>query len=236
MDEQGPYEILPYSEVHDLKKDIDELRKNQTNPEIVNSIGRLTGLVENMLTLFQGAAKSMQKEGEGALGQKLDKVLEQQETLAESILVLIEMVKEIKAQEPGEFEKPGGASLPDIQPEPAFPQAPPAFSKPPKQGTVPPMPNLGMPSQKMPPPMGQQQGRGNQNNLSMPPSGMQNKQPMQGFNQKPMQPPPMGQQQGGHILDPPPMPPGGKGITPMPTGSFKDLEKATKKKGLFGKR
>ena len=99
MVEEGPYEILPYAEIETLKRQIEDLKKSSSSSEILNAINRLTSIMESMLHLFESAATGMKKEDEGHLSRKLDKLIEQNETIAESILSLVDMVKELQSKE-----------------------------------------------------------------------------------------------------------------------------------------
>ncbi|MBL7054404.1 hypothetical protein ISS05_01450 [Candidatus Woesearchaeota archaeon] len=100
MVEEGPYEILPYAEIEKLKKEMAALKKGNASSEgILDSIHSLTKAMESMLHLFESAAEGMNKEGEGTVGKKLDKVIDQNKTIAESILSLVDMVREIKQKE-----------------------------------------------------------------------------------------------------------------------------------------
>jgi len=175
MVEEGPYEILPYAEIEQLKKQIEDLKKKSaSSEEVLDGINRLAGIVESMLHLFESAASGMKKEGEGPLGKKLDMLLDQQETLAESILSLVDMVKEIQSKEKEPYivkQKPQPIISPEPMPgvEPDFSMPPPGFERPrmsrptpPRQGP-PPMP---------PAPPGEE--------IPTPPSGPPPMEPMPG--------------------------------------------------------
>ena len=99
MVEKGPYEILPYAEIDQLKKEIEGLKKKTaSSEEILDAIGKQTKVMEDMLYLFESAAAGMKKEGEGPEGRKLDKIIDQHESIAESILSLFNIVKKIKSE------------------------------------------------------------------------------------------------------------------------------------------
>lgn len=105
MDDEA-YGILPISEINAIKKDIADLKsKSAASNEVIDVLNRQTAVLENMLLLFQGAAESIKKEGEGPLGSKVDKLISQNEVIAESILNLIDMVKQMKEKEEREFKQ-----------------------------------------------------------------------------------------------------------------------------------
>ena len=182
-----------------------------------------------MLHLFQNAADSMKKEGEGSLGKKVDKLVDQNETIAESILSLVDMIRKLQTKV---------NSLKDvkIRDQPPSPKA--------SEPTLPPEPKLGGEPEL---------------DFPAPPTGIGEPQPkpqpmhreLQFPKSEPIQPPgqvpplrqPIKPEQG----PPPTMPlkPPGQGMPPpppkdgpvaMPSGSFSDLDiEKPAKKGLFGK-
>lgn len=163
MVEEGPYEILPYAEIDDLRSEVNKVKKdNSSSDEVLDAVKRLTTIMENMLLLFQGAAKGMKEKKDNSIEKKMNDVLDQQETLAQSLVSLVELVKEIKAElkqvkQPPILQKPNNKfSSPKIKPKPSFPQ-PPAFERSMQRPTPPPQ----QPNFMAPPPM--------QNKPSMPP-------------------------------------------------------------------
>ncbi len=150
MAEQGPYEILPYSEIEDLKRQINELKKKtSSSEEVLVTIKHISDTFERLLKLFEAASESMKKEGDSPLEKKLDTLMDQNETIAESLLNLIDMVKEMKNTEK-EDDKILKEIKPKIEqsvPKPNFSPRP-SFNFP-SQGNIPgnpPMP--GMPPQR----------------------------------------------------------------------------------------
>jgi len=167
MVEKGPYEILPYAEIDQLKKEIEGLKKKTaSSEEILDAIGKQTKVMEDMLYLFESAAAGMKKEGEGPEGRKLDKIIDQHESIAESILSLFDIVKKIKSEihvnaeeraKPNDLAKnliggleneprisgrppPIKQAPPPMPPPPRsdFSVPPPSFEEPPMQGVIPP--------------------------------------------------------------------------------------------------
>lgn len=164
MVEEGPYEILPYAEIDKLKKEIEDLKKKSaSSEEVLDAVNRQTKIIESMLNLFESAAAGMKKEDEGHLGKKLNKVIDQNETIAESILSLVDMINELEAKESYISEKPQPIApepIPRIQ-SPDFSMPPPIFERPrpiPKTQKLrqgfPPMPKVPTPAPApAPPPM-----------------------------------------------------------------------------------
>lgn len=155
MVEEGPYEILPYAEIDKLKKQIEDLRKKTASShEILDAVNRLAKIMESMLHLFESAAAGMKKEGEGPLGKKLDKLIDQHETIAESILVLRDRIKELQSEE----KEPREEKLQPIMPPEPIPGFGPDFSMPKPRFKMPAqMPRMPQPrtqpSRQTPPPV-----------------------------------------------------------------------------------
>lgn len=228
MVEPGPYEIMPYHEVENIKKELEIVKNSKTgSEELKNSINKVTNILESMLLLFEQAAHSMKKESTSPVTKKVDKVLEQHEIIAESILTLVDLIKNIKKNQEKtirkvescidkiddisessttteSFSRTTMAPPPISEPKQPIAAPPPLFEKPPSQPTMKPRPS------PIPPP---------------------------DFSMQTPEPPPMPHSPRGM---PPPTreppragPTGGPQI--MPTGSFNDLEPPKKdKKGLFG--
>jgi hypothetical protein len=155
MVEEGPYEILPYAEIDKLKKEIYDLKKKSaSSDEVLDSINRLTKIIESMLHLFESAAAEMKREGEGSIGKKLDTIIEQHETIAESLLSIVDMIKEIQSKEQDvtdSREKRSSAApqaLPGIEPRPDFSMPPPTF----EMQRMPPSPPMSAPPPSPQPP------------------------------------------------------------------------------------
>ena len=219
---EDSYEIMPYKEIIQLKKQIADLQEktgDTSSKELLNSMAALTQSMNNMLQLFSSAAEEMKLEerAESELSQrvlpliqKVDKLEEQNRTIAEGMVAIADMVKEMNGggktrprmpksqiRSPEQF---GG--LPPLEP-PSFdnfpPLEPPRPTK--KQINRPPI----SPGIRIVP-------RGPMPQFGMPPQG------------PPGMPPPGPMPQFG-------MPPPGDfgGLPPLPP-----LEEEPKKKGLFG--
>jgi len=162
MVEKGPYEILPYAEIDQLKKEIEGLKKKTvSSEEILDAIGKQTKVMEDMLYLFESAAAGMKKEGEGPEGRKLDKIIDQHEAIAESILSLFDIVKKIKSEihvNAEERAKPNDRAknlIGSLETEPRISGRPPSMPLPPRSDFSVPPPGLEEPPMQgpIPPPL-----------------------------------------------------------------------------------
>ena len=247
MVEEGSYEIMPYKEIVELKKQIGELKRktgDTSSQELLQSMSTLTKSMSSMMQLFGSAAEEMKLEEKtehelsgkiDPLMDKVDKLEEQTRTIAEGLVAIADMVKEIKTEKrtkevnkpmhqfkPQEkrsmhdFSSSFSSGEPELPPlEPPAPIRPMSSSG---SGGLPPMhPQGRMHPQGMPP---------------MPPPGLGGL-------------PPMPSQGGMHPQGMPPMPPPGLGgLPPMPFSGGMDLGglpplppldgEFKKKKGLFG--
>ncbi len=239
--EEGVYEIMPYKEVMELKKQVAELKERSGKPlneDLMNSISVLTKQLGSLLQLFKTAADEMRTEESAEeriahslkpILERMEGVIDQNKTIAEGMVAIADMVKEIKGEKPSKaFEeidipKIGGTKsstkhsdlldMPgmDMPPPPGGMPLPSGPGMPPPPGGMPP-PGMGMP----PPPGGMPLPPGP--GMPPPPGGMP---PPPGMG---MPPPPGG-------MPPPPgpgMPPPG-GMPPLGPPPKK------KKKGLFKK-
>lgn len=160
MAEEGPYEIMPYKEIAELKRQIQELKSNTGSDKLLNSINNLTEKMDSLIELFRTAADEMKLEEKDEhfvakkiepLIDKLDEIIDQNKTIAEGMVSVAEMVKEHtgKAMErpiqqaPRAF-KPQPIAQPEFgpdfernTPEPIFPGMPPPANMP-FPGNIPP--------------------------------------------------------------------------------------------------
>jgi len=217
MVDEGSYEIMPYKEIIQLKKQIAELQQktgDTSSKELLNSMASLTKSMNNMLQLFSSAAEEMKLEEktEGELSQKISPLIDkverledQNKTIAEGLVAIADMVKDMRGKKemhkplPPEPEPFGGLDegLPPLEP-PRPTGGPLPYHDSVRVVTRRPMPPLGG---QMPPPPG------------MPPFG------------RPMPPP------GGPMPPPPGMPPG-PDMGPLPP--LPPLDEEPKKKGFMG--
>jgi len=192
-EDEGSYEIMPYKEIVALKKDIESLKnsKQVSSDDLFGSLESLSKNMGNMLQLFKIAAEEMKLEQQTEesfsshvepINEKLDQVIEQNKVIAEGLVAMADLVKELAEEIKGKKQEnsfaPRNHSMPPplkvdrIIPPPGAPPGPmPSFGAPPGPmpsfgaplGPLPPgapMPPLGPPPQG-PPPQG-----------PMPPSGL----------------------------------------------------------------
>lgn len=171
------YEIMPYKEIVELKKQIAELQRktgDTTSKELLESMAALTKSMNNMLQLFSSAAEEMKLEEktESELSQKVapliekvDRLEEQNKTIAEGLVAIASMLKDIKkgekVEKPKEFIPPKPSEKPEFEEfppmgEPELPPLEPPGPMPPIRG--PPPFSTGsprvVPRRPMPPPFG----------------------------------------------------------------------------------
>ena len=133
------YEIMPYKEIVELKKQIAELQRktgDTSSQELLNSMAALTKSMNNMLQLFSSAAEEMKLEEKteselsgriAPLIEKVDKLDLQSQTIAEGLVAVAGMVKDIRGEkgsgrvkprppEPHMFEPSGEPDFPPFKP------------------------------------------------------------------------------------------------------------------------
>jgi hypothetical protein len=111
MPEDDDYELLPHRALANIQREIDIVKqKASSNEETIpanlkSSIDSLSGKISNLISIFQEAAKSMPAEEGAGSSQKIDLLLKKMETLegenrkiAEAILVVADLIKEMRAQ------------------------------------------------------------------------------------------------------------------------------------------
>ncbi|MBL7051097.1 hypothetical protein ISS04_02940 [Candidatus Woesearchaeota archaeon] len=153
MADKEPFEIVPKKEVDDLKKDVRELKENplgasSSGNELIKSVGNLTQSMDNMFELFKVANKEIKEEASTLefikkitplfdnLNKKLDRLTEQHDKIAEGVVAVAEMVKEIKDRKvpliKHEEEKPAHdvARAPSPSPRPRSMAPPPSRMRP----------------------------------------------------------------------------------------------------------
>lgn len=172
------YESFQYKDISDLKRQLEEMKgkKDISNTELHNAVQKLGQTITNMLDVFGAAAEQMkleEKEYESNIKKhdiiisKLDKIIDQNRTIAEGMVAIVELVKEkftsqAKETEEESFFKPKEepqvkAIAPEWQPKQVMPQvampniAPPVYATdfgmqmPPMQPE--PSPNLDLPEE-----------------------------------------------------------------------------------------
>ena len=156
MVEVEPYDVMPHSEIRELKRKIKELEKKSVgSDELIHSMNSLAKTMETMLHIFKTAAEEMRTEdrherGGDNLSKKLNEVVEQNKMIAEGIVTLSELMKE--------HENEALHSETHVEPAPLSPQPTPFdMSSTNQQETPPSIPSLDGPDafgqpQNIPPP------------------------------------------------------------------------------------
>ena len=159
------YELVPEKEVEDLKKDIDEIKKNPfgSSPsakELVRAIKDLNDSVNHLIGLFRDAADAMkleEKESE-AIGkklapmlQKMDSLIDQNEKIARGIVGVADMVREDMSGKT-EPQRPSFRISSPIEEQESAPMAPPSMAQQ-RMSQIAPAPDIS-------PPPGMMQGMG----------------------------------------------------------------------------
>ena len=111
------YDYIPYKDISELKKELEgtKIKKEVSTKDIHTAIQKLSQIMTDLLDVFGAAAEQMKledKEYESdakkhvVMSSKLDKLIEQNRTIAESMVVIADMVKgklEAPEQENGGF-------------------------------------------------------------------------------------------------------------------------------------
>ena len=232
MADDGSYEIVPYKEIVELKKQIEKLKEGggeAPSKQLLNSMNDLTRSMNGMLGLFKSATEELKlEEREGSsinkkldpLLKKLDEVIDQNKVIAESMVTIVDEMKEMKEKHPEAPKKhepmrkmPPPMMQPPLKVERIEPNHPMGHGMPPPLKPMPGGPGMAPQAPPiMPPPP------------KAPPMGA----PMLPPREAPM-PPPMGAP-----MHPPPMGgpmPGGPGAGELPP--LGPAHEEHHKKGLF---
>ncbi|MFH1052896.1 MAG: hypothetical protein V1740_00600 [Candidatus Woesearchaeota archaeon] len=103
MDTDDDYELLPHKEIVDLKKQLESYKKGPSSAGM-SSMDNLSDSINNLLALFKEAGTTMNLEEHEQdiltkevvpLSQKVDKLLEHSQRIAEGIVALADMLKEL---------------------------------------------------------------------------------------------------------------------------------------------
>ncbi len=213
-------EFAPYKDISELKKELEGMkpRRDVSTKELYDVVSKLADTISGMLEVFGAAADQMRLEEKGYEAEfrkhemiisKLDKILDQNKTIAEGMVAVVEMVKQ-KIVAPAK-EREDSMFKPKEKEETIFRQSQaPAFAKPVQQEWQP-KPEPMMPRQPV-----------------MMPRSMQPQMSM------PQMPPQMSQQDFGMDLPPlEPTPDLDASSLDLPD-DFPELGDEPKKKGLFG--
>lgn len=151
MSDDVDYEIISRKDINRLKQEIKDLKEGKNSGSANNVMNKLN----QMLGLFEDASLSIKTEKPtsmklDAISEKLDKVLDQNQKIAEGLLSIVDLVKGVKPEitkpMPGPKPvQPFGQRVPAPMPGPA-PQPLPGQQRPPIQPQAPAFPKPGMPS------------------------------------------------------------------------------------------
>lgn len=168
-------DLVPYKDISDLKKELEGMkgRKDISVKELYDAVQKLAQTMTDILEVFGAAAEQMkleEREYESEARKhemiisKLDKLIDQNKTIAEGMVAIVEMVKEkivapAKEREESMF-KPRPEPRPFMKPpewqprpEPMMPRAQPMMAPPQMAHQPMPPPDFGMqmpPMQPMP--------------------------------------------------------------------------------------
>ncbi|MBI2659594.1 hypothetical protein HYX07_00355 [Candidatus Woesearchaeota archaeon] len=153
-----------YKDISDIRKGLDAMkgRKDISSKELYDAVQKLNTTITDMLEVFGAAAQQMKLEEQSyeasakkheMIVSKLDKIIDQNKTIAEGMVAIVDMVKEkMIAPAKEEMRRPEPRPLfrqPEWQPKPEQrpmfapqPQASPMQLTPPIQATP---PEMGMP-------------------------------------------------------------------------------------------
>ena len=103
MDEED--QVVPYKDISELKKELEGLkgRKDVSSKELYDAVQALSQSISDMLEVFGAAAEQMKQEEKGydaetkkheMIISKLDKLIDQNKTIAEGMVSIVELVKE----------------------------------------------------------------------------------------------------------------------------------------------
>ena len=98
-------DLVPYKDISDLKKELEGMKgkKDFSTKELYDAVQRLAQTMTDMLEVFGAAAEQMKLEEQSyessakkheMIISKLDKIIDQNKTIAEGMVAIVEMVKE----------------------------------------------------------------------------------------------------------------------------------------------
>ena len=120
-------ELVPYKDISDLKKELEGMkgRKDISAKELYDAVQKLAQTMTDILEVFGAAAEQMKLEERGyeleakkheMIISKLDKLIDQNKTIAEGMVAIVEMVKEKLVASAKEREEPLFKPRPEPRP------------------------------------------------------------------------------------------------------------------------
>src|SRR3989338_8079255 len=99
------YEFVPYKDISELKRELEGVKdkKDISGRDIHGAVTKLTDTMNDMLGIFAGAAEQLKLEESeyesenrkhDAIIAKLEKLIDQNKTIAEGMLAIVDLVKE----------------------------------------------------------------------------------------------------------------------------------------------
>tara|TARA_Y100000310_G_scaffold342895_1_gene448121 strand:- start:7651 stop:8199 length:549 start_codon:yes stop_codon:yes gene_type:complete len=165
-EDDGEYEIVPHREIIGLKNELQNLKGGSKDSTISfhASMDNLQLSMNSLIDIFREASRSMKtdEDHQGEVLQKIDDVtqkladvMSQNEKIAEGIVAVADMVKELKGSPKHEVGGPKMVHSPRPGPPPMGAPMPPPTGMPPPGPMGPPMPApMGPPPSVAPPPPG----------------------------------------------------------------------------------
>ena len=123
-----------YKDISDIKKGLDAMkgRKDISSKELYDAVQQLNTTITDMLEAFGAAAEQMKLEEQGyeagakkheMIISKLDKIIDQNKTIAEGMVAIVDMVKEkIIAPAKEEMMRPRSEPRPLFRPQQEWPR------------------------------------------------------------------------------------------------------------------
>ncbi len=151
------YEFVPYKDISDLKRELEGIkdRKEISTKDLHEAVRKLTDTMNNMLEIFAAAAEQLKledKEYEAenrkheTIISKLDKLIDQNKTIAEGMLAVVELIKEKFHHKSEETMFKSDDEEPEFVPKPQVPQQPEFMPANVQQNPMPAMPPVSSPS------------------------------------------------------------------------------------------
>ena len=156
--------FVSYKNISDLKKELETIqdRKDVSPKELYEAVHRLADTVSGMLEVFGAASEQMKLEDKGyeaeakkheTIISKLDKLIDQNKTIAEGMVAIVELVKEkMGSMEKDDSSFPNKSfSKPEWKPDTSMQRPQPVGSSAPQPFQQMQQPSYQMPQQIAPP-------------------------------------------------------------------------------------
>lgn len=139
------YELLPHKEIEELKEELAKLKEFEITPtkKLRVSLVELNSKLDKLLDIFEDAMRQVQIEEGGMtfhekmkpIADKMNKILDQNAQIAEGIVTMADMIKEMRGETPRPFPE-----LPSRRNEPEMEIPSPGIPMPPRRPLMPPLP------------------------------------------------------------------------------------------------